>query len=60
VHNYQDSKSIDAKAFAKFFHNILRNGVYFPPSSVDAACVSAAHTEEEIEETVRICERAFQ
>jgi len=59
VHNYSDSKCIDARAFAQFFHNLLRSGVYFPPSSVDAACVSAAHSEEEIEETVRLCERAF-
>lgn len=54
VRNWQDHLSIDARAFAQFFHKVLSQGVYLPPSSVDAACVSAAHSEDDIEETVRI------
>lgn len=54
VRNWQDHLSIDAKAFAQFFHKILARGVYMPPSSVDAACVSAAHSEADIEETIKI------
>lgn len=57
VKNWQDHLSIDDRAFAEFFHKILARGVYLPPSAVDAACVSAAHTENDIEETVKImCE----
>ncbi len=57
VKNWQDHLSIDHRAFAEFFHKILARGVYLPPSAVDAACVSAAHTENDIEETVKImCE----
>lgn len=52
VKNFTDSKRIDAERFAIFFHDLLANGVYLPPSSVDAACVSAAHSEQDIEETV--------
>jgi len=54
VRNWQDHLSIDAKGFAQFFHKILARGIYMPPSSVDAACVSAAHSEADIEETVKI------
>jgi len=54
VRNWHDHLSIDAKAFAQFFHKILARGIYLPPSSVDAACVSAAHSEADIEETIRI------
>ncbi|MBS1953534.1 MAG: glutamate-1-semialdehyde 2,1-aminomutase [Cyanobacteria bacterium SZAS-4] len=54
VRNWQDHLNIDTKAFAQFFHKILARGVYMPPSSVDAACVSAAHSEADIEETIRI------
>ncbi len=54
VRNWQDHLNIDAKAFAQFFHKILARGVYMPPSSVDAACVSAAHSEADIEETIKI------
>jgi glutamate-1-semialdehyde 2,1-aminomutase len=57
VRNWQDHRTIDAAAFAKFFHKIVARGVYMPPSSVDAACVSAAHSQSEIEQTVKImCE----
>ena len=54
VNNYQDSLKIDHEKFSIFFHELLDNGVYMPPSGVDAACVSAAHSESDIEETVAI------
>jgi len=59
VRNYQDHLSIDAGAFARFFHYLLAHGVYLPPSSVDAACVSAAHSADDIEKTVGICADAL-
>ncbi|HEY9791136.1 MAG TPA: glutamate-1-semialdehyde 2,1-aminomutase [Candidatus Obscuribacterales bacterium] len=60
VRNYDDHLQIDSKKFSRFFHFILQHGVYFPPSSVDAACVSAAHTETDIDETIDVCARAFK
>jgi len=54
VMNYQDSLTIDHERFSVFFHELLDNGVYMPPSGVDAGCVSAAHSEGDIEETVAI------
>jgi len=56
VKNFQDSLQIDAATFARFYHQLLHRGIYLPPSSVDAAAISAAHTEEEIESSVEaIC-----
>jgi len=52
VKNFEDSKRIDAERFAVFFHDLLANGIYLPPSSVDAACISAAHSRRDIEETI--------
>ena len=60
VLNFQDSKGIDAERFAQFFHLLLANGVYLPPSSVDAACVSSAHTAQDIDETIEQVEYAFK
>jgi glutamate-1-semialdehyde 2,1-aminomutase len=54
VQNYQDSLTIDHKAFSVFFHYCLDKGVYMPPSGVDAACISAAHSWEDVEETINI------
>ncbi|HEY9869624.1 MAG TPA: glutamate-1-semialdehyde 2,1-aminomutase [Candidatus Obscuribacterales bacterium] len=59
VKNYEDSLRIDGQAFARFFRYLLIHGVYLPPSAVDAACVSAAHTEEDIERTISVCADAL-
>ncbi len=55
VNNFQDSLKIDAAAFASFYHELLKRGIYLPPSSVDAAAISASHTEEDIEKSVAAC-----
>lgn len=60
VKNFEDSKRVDAERFAKFFHELLASGVYLPPSSVDAACVSAAHTAPNIDETIEKVAAAFK
>lgn len=60
VRNFHDSLSIDDDAYASFFHYLLQHGVYMPPSAVDAACVSYAHTPDDIDSTIKVCERAFQ
>ena len=52
VRNFEDSKNIDAERFARFFHLVLNDGIYLPPSAVDAACVSAAHSEQDIDITI--------
>jgi glutamate-1-semialdehyde 2,1-aminomutase len=60
VRNFADSKSIDSARFAKFFHHLLANGINLPPSSVDAAAVSAAHTKEDIDISIRHFQDAFK
>ncbi|HNB23981.1 MAG TPA: aspartate aminotransferase family protein, partial [Candidatus Melainabacteria bacterium] len=60
VKNFEDSKRIDAERFAVFFHDLLSNGIYLPPSSVDAACVSASHSQQDIEETVEKVKAALK
>jgi glutamate-1-semialdehyde 2,1-aminomutase len=60
VKNLEDSLTIDAKKYAQFFHYLLENGIYMPPSSVDAACLSAMHSEEEIDYTIEVCAKAFE
>jgi glutamate-1-semialdehyde 2,1-aminomutase len=54
VSNYGDAKRADTARFAQFFHYLLENGVYFPPSQFEAAFVSAAHTAEDIAHTARV------
>jgi glutamate-1-semialdehyde 2,1-aminomutase len=49
----------DKDAFNRFFHAALERGVYYAPSAFEAGFVSAAHTDADIEETVRVAEAAF-
>ena len=54
VRNYKDAKRSDTAQFSKFFHHLLENGIYFPPSQFEAGFVSAAHTAEDIAYTTRV------
>jgi len=49
----------DQDRFKRFFHAMLDQGVYLAPSAFEAGFVSAAHTDEDIDKTVRIAESLF-
>ena len=48
VHTYDDAKTQDTAAFGRFFHAMLENGVWLPPSAYEAWFVSAAHTDDDL------------
>ncbi len=60
VKNYQDALTANTEAYAKFFRRILKEGIYLAPSQFEVAFVSTAHTEEDIEKTVKAAEVAFK
>jgi glutamate-1-semialdehyde 2,1-aminomutase len=49
----------DTRAFARYFLRMLDQGVYLPPSAFEAAFVSLAHSEGDIEDTLRAADRAI-
>ncbi|OGA73737.1 MAG: glutamate-1-semialdehyde-2,1-aminomutase [Betaproteobacteria bacterium RIFCSPLOWO2_12_FULL_65_14] len=49
----------DRERFNRFFHEMLKRGVYLAPSAYEAGFVSAAHGATEIEETLRAAREAF-
>jgi glutamate-1-semialdehyde 2,1-aminomutase len=53
VHNLADAMHSDRDRFKKFFHGLLNEGVYLAPSQFEAGFISAAHTSEDIENTVK-------
>jgi len=57
--SYSEVMRCDKEAFNRFFHRMLDAGVYFAPSAYEAGFVSAAHTGQDIEETVRLAGEAF-
>jgi glutamate-1-semialdehyde 2,1-aminomutase len=60
VHNYDDAKRSDTARFARFFWEMLARGVYLPCSQFEAAFVSAAHTEADIDHTVAAAAEALR
>ena len=60
VHDYASAKTSDTTLFARFFHELLERGVYFPPAQFEAAFVSLAHTESDIDATVRAAGEIFR
>jgi glutamate-1-semialdehyde 2,1-aminomutase len=52
VNDYDSAKRSDTARFGRFFRGMLERGVYLAPSQFEAAFVSAAHTEEDIRQTV--------
>jgi glutamate-1-semialdehyde 2,1-aminomutase len=47
------AKRSNLKAFARFFHACLKGGVNFAPSQFETGFISTAHTERDIEQTIR-------
>jgi Glutamate-1-semialdehyde aminotransferase len=59
VHTYQQVMNCETDWFQRFFHNMLTRGVYLAPSAFEAGFVSAAHTDEPIEQTLEVVEQVF-
>jgi glutamate-1-semialdehyde 2,1-aminomutase len=53
VTDYASAKTADTKRYARYFHAMLERGVYLAPSQFEAAFVSLAHSERDIEEAGR-------
>jgi len=60
VVDYASAKKSDTKRFGRFFHAMLERGIYLPPAQFEAAFVSLAHGEAEIDLTVRAAAEAFR
>jgi glutamate-1-semialdehyde 2,1-aminomutase len=57
--SYAEVMSCDRDAFNRFFHAMLREGIYFAPSAFEAGFVSAAHGDAEIGKTIAAAEKIF-
>lgn len=59
VTDYASAICSNTERFGRFFRALLEEGIYWPPSQFEAAFVSLAHSEEDIEMTVAAIERAL-
>lgn len=59
ITNYQQVMACNTQRFNQFFHAMLNEGVYLAPASYEAAFLSSAHTDEDIDATIRAAEKVF-
>ena len=60
VFDWDTANKSDRELYGKFFHAMLREGVYLAPSQFEAGFVSVAHTDEIIERTIVAAKNAFR
>jgi glutamate-1-semialdehyde 2,1-aminomutase len=59
VRDYASARTAETERYARFFRELLENGVYFPPAQFEAAFLSAAHADADLSQTLAAAERAF-
>jgi glutamate-1-semialdehyde 2,1-aminomutase len=59
VETYAQATACDSAMFNRFFHAMLRRGVYLAPSAFEAGFLSAAHSEEDIAATFAAARESF-
>jgi glutamate-1-semialdehyde 2,1-aminomutase len=52
VTDWDSASKSGTAAFGRFFRKMLDAGIYLPPSQFEAAFLSAAHTEEDVQKTM--------
>ena len=60
VTGYASATASDTAAYAAFFRGMLRRGIYPPPSQFEGWFLSGAHTERDIDRTIRAAGQALQ
>ncbi|MGH9805585.1 MAG: glutamate-1-semialdehyde 2,1-aminomutase, partial [Candidatus Acidiferrales bacterium] len=60
VTDYASAKRSNTARFGRYHRALLARGVYWPPSQFEAAFVSLAHTEADIEETLTAARAAVR
>jgi glutamate-1-semialdehyde 2,1-aminomutase len=60
VVDYASAKQSDAQRYAKFFRGMLERGIYFAPSQFEAAFLSTAHNDADINKTVAASRAVFK
>src|SRR6059036_220275 len=58
VTDFESAKTSDTQRFNRFFHAMLNEGVYLPPSQFEVAFVSAAHSTSDINRTIEAASKA--
>lgn len=59
VHNFEDANTSDLEKFARYHRGMLERGIYLAPSQFEAGFTSLAHTEEDINQTLKAADQVM-
>ncbi len=59
VHNLNDAKHADTAAFGRYFHAMLKRGIYLAPSQFEALFVSISMTDDLVDLYLTACREAM-
>ncbi|MCY0885232.1 MAG: glutamate-1-semialdehyde 2,1-aminomutase [Firmicutes bacterium] len=57
--NFEEVQASDRERYARFFHGMLEQGIFFPPSQFETAFLSSAHSLDDLERTIRAADAVF-
>ncbi|MBB3698858.1 glutamate-1-semialdehyde 2,1-aminomutase [Flammeovirga yaeyamensis] len=60
VVNFADAQTTDTAKFGKFFHQMLANGVYLPPSQYESWFMSNALTDENLDQIIDAVDKSLE
>jgi glutamate-1-semialdehyde 2,1-aminomutase len=60
VTDFESASTTNTEQFKIWFHSLLEQGVYWPASNYEAAFLSYAHTQEDIERMIEAASTAFK
>ena len=60
ISNFDDAQQCDTKQFATFFWELIKEGVFIPPSQFEAWFLSSALSENDIEKTSKAIDKAMK
>lgn len=60
VYDLDTAQKSDTMMFARFFHGMLKNGIWLAPSQFEAGFLSFAHTQKDIDKTIDSCSKTLR
>ena len=60
VNDYATVKTSEIQKFNSYFKNLLKQGVFIPPSQFETCFLSTAHSEEDINATLTAFDNALK
>jgi glutamate-1-semialdehyde-2,1-aminomutase len=60
VYDYNSAKSADTEKFNHYFHTLLKNGVFIPPSQFECCFISSMHDDEDLQKTMEAVAKAIK